>query len=551
MSGTRILIELLGEIALLLWGIHMVHSGVLRAYGSKLRHILGIALENRLKAFFAGLFVTTLLQSSTATAFMAASFTAGGVVDLAAALAVMLGANVGTTLIVQVLSFDIAVVFPVLIFLGVALFRNATGRLRDLSRVAIGLGLILLALHLMIQTIEPVEAAPLLRQVLLAIGHEPLLNIAVAAAFTWAAHSSVAAMLFVMSLANAGVIGTEALLAMVLGANLGSAINPIFEGTHGDPVKLRMPLGNLLNRLLGCLLVLPFLPLLADWLNAIHVTQGRLAADFHTAFNLVLALAFILPLQNFSALLERLLPEKPRDADEATPRYLDDAAIETPTAALSNAAREALRMADVASRMLRGLEGIFAVDDRRRIAEIRRTDDIVDRLNAAIQTYLTEISRQELGDEDRQRLAEVLAFAINIEHIGDSIEKSILELAAKRLKRRLSLSREGLEDIEAMRRLLLDHLQLASHVFVSGDPKLARRLIREKEKFREMESASRESHFARKRAGRAESLETSSLHVDIVRDFKLIDGFIAATVYPLLERTGHLVPSRLAASGSA
>ncbi len=548
MSGTRILTELLGEISLLLWGIHMVHSGVLRAYGSRLRHFLGVALGRRITGFLAGLGVTTLLQSSTATAFMVASFTAGGVVDLSAALAVMLGANVGTTLIVQVLSFDIAIVFPVLIFLGVALFRNANGRLRDLARVAIGLGLLLLALHLMIQTIEPVEAAPLMRDILRAIAGHPLVNVVLAAAFTWAAHSSVAAMLFIISLANAGVMDTEALLAMVVGANLGSAINPVFEGTHGDPVKLRMPVGNLLNRLAGAAVVLPILPWLSQWIQAIHISPGRVAADFHTAFNLVLAVAFIVPLGAYARLLERLLPARPKGRDEATPLYLDEAAIETPTAALSNAAREALRMADVAGRMLNRLKGLFAADDRRRIDEIRRTDDVLDRLNDHIQSYLTRISREELGDDDRQRLNEVLAFAINVEHIGDTIEKSLLELASKRRKKKLTLSREGLADIEGMLELLLDHLQLAANVFVSGEPSLARRLVREKEKFRVLESASRERHFARKRAGRAESVETTNLHIDIVRDLKQIEGFIAATVYPLLERTGQLAQSRLAAT---
>lgn len=538
MSGTRVVIELLGEIALLLWGIHMVHSGVLRAFGSRLRRVLGIALDSRLKAFFAGLFVTTILQSSTATALMASSFAAGGVVDLVPALAVMLGANVGSTLIVQVVSFDITIVFPVLVFAGVALFRQARGWLRDIGRVAIGLGLILLALHLMVQTMEPVEAAPMLKQVLGAISDQPVLNIVLAALFTWAAHSSVAAMLFIMSLAGAGVIGSEALIAMVLGANLGSAINPVFEGTGGDPVRLRLPVGNLINRLAGCLLVLPFLPLLSDWLGSMHGSQVRMAANFHTAFNLVLAIAFIGLLPAFAQLLETLLPEKPKAADEGASRYLDEAAIETPTAALSNAAREALRMVDVAERMLNGLRGILGGDDRRKIADVRRMDDILDRLNHAIQYYLTAISREDLGDEDNARLNEILTFTLNIEHIGDTIDKSLVQLAAKRMKRKVSFSKEGLQDLETLRAMLVGHLRLAASVFATGDAKLVRRLTDEQKTFQEFEAASRKDHFERKRAGRTESLETTSLHIDVVRDFTQIEGFILAAVYPVMERAG-------------
>lgn len=221
MSATHVLIEILGEISLLLWGIHMVQSGIMRAYGSNLRQLLGIALKNRAQAFLAGLGVTAILQSSTATAMMASSFAAAGLVGLVPALAVMLGANVGTTLIVQLLSFDVTIVFPALLFAGVIAFRKGRGRARDLGRTAIGLGLVLVALHLMIETMAPVERAPLLRDLLSTISGAPLLNIVIAAIFTWAAHSSVAAMLFIMSLAGAQVIGPEAALAMVLGANLG------------------------------------------------------------------------------------------------------------------------------------------------------------------------------------------------------------------------------------------------------------------------------------------------------------------------------------------
>src|SRR4028119_2331777 len=156
MSATSVLIHLLGEIALLLWGINMVNSGVQRAFGSDLRWILGIGLKTRLRAFLAGVGVTTVLQSSTATALMVASFTAGGAVDMIPALAVMLGANVGTTLIVQVLSFDITLIFPVLIFAGfIAYRRGASSRVKDLGRVTIGLGLRLPARHLLRETLRP------------------------------------------------------------------------------------------------------------------------------------------------------------------------------------------------------------------------------------------------------------------------------------------------------------------------------------------------------------------------------------------------------------
>jgi phosphate:Na+ symporter len=199
------LLDLAGSVALLLWGLHMVQTGIQRGFGPNLRRWLGTALGNRVGAFAAGLGVTAVLQSSTATGLMVAGFTAGGAVALVPALAVMLGANVGTTLIVQVLSFNVAEVVPALILLGVIMFRRANlARTRDIGRVAIGLGLMLMALHRLVVLTTPYEDLPNLRVVLGAITTEPVLDVLLAAGLTWAAHSSVAVVLLVMSLAAKG-----------------------------------------------------------------------------------------------------------------------------------------------------------------------------------------------------------------------------------------------------------------------------------------------------------------------------------------------------------
>src|SRR5271170_4591638 len=228
------LLDLAGSVALLLWGLHMVQTGIQRGFGPDLRRVLGTALGNRLAAFAAGVGVTAILQSSTATGLMVSGFAAGGAVALVPALAVMLGANVGTTLIVQLLSFDVAQVAPALILLGVIMFRRAgTPRSRDLGRVAIGLGLMLLSLHQLVSLISPYEDLPNLRIVLGAITTTPVLDVLLAAGLTWAAHSSVAIVLLVMSLASKGVVPPHAAFALVLGANLGTALNPLLEGTEG------------------------------------------------------------------------------------------------------------------------------------------------------------------------------------------------------------------------------------------------------------------------------------------------------------------------------
>jgi phosphate:Na+ symporter len=556
--GSMILLDLTGGVALLLWGLHMVHSGIVRAFGSDLRRLLGIALRNRFLAFLAGIFVTALLQSSTATGLMTASFASGGAVDLVPALAIMLGANVGTTLIVQILSFNVSAFAPALFVVGLVAFkRGGRTRTRDLGRVAIGVGLMLLSLHILLDTLAPAEQAPVVRALLAAITGEPVLCVLLAAALTWAAHSSVAVVLLVMSLAYSGFITPVAALALVLGANLGSAINPLIEGSHaGNPATRRLPLGNLFNRLVGCAVVLPFLPPITEALQRIEPNPSRLAADFHTVFNLALALVFIFPLGGLAALLTRYLPAQKKPADLATPLYLDENAVDTPSVALVCAARETLHIGDLVETMLRRTMTALMTDDRKLVAEISRMDNAVDSLDEAVKLYVTKLTRESLDDADGHRAMEIIAFSLNLEHVGDIIDKNLMELAAKKIKRRLVFSKEGAAELAAFHQEVLDNLKLAFSVFMSGDVKIARRLITEKTELRATELAAAESHLARLREGRPESIESSSLHLDILRDLKRIHSHICSVAYPVLEAAGELQPSRLkvaetAASGTA
>ena len=547
--GTTVFLNLIGGIALLLWGLHMVQSGILRAFGADLRRALGIALRNRFSAFLAGVGATALLQSSTATALMTTTFLGDGLVGLVPALAIMLGANVGTTLIVQVFSFDVSMLAPVLLGIGVVVFKNSVRtRIRDLGRVAIGLGLMLLSLHILLDTLAPAESAPNVRALLAAMTGLPILNLIFGAVAAWAAHSSVAIVLLVISLAYSSFITPVAAFALVLGANLGSAINPLLEGGGlGNPIARRLPLGNLINRAFGCALVLPFLQPAVELLGKLDANPVRLVADFHTLFNVALAAIFIVPLPAFAKLLQWLLPPPAAPSDPSDPIYLDVAAIGTPSLALTSAARETLHMGDLVETMLRDTMVALMTDDRKLVSAIERMDNAVDKLHEAIKLYVTRITRESLDDREGTRAMEVIAFAINLEHIGDIIDKNLMELAAKKIKNRLHFSHEGAAELQALHRRVIENLKLALSVFMSGDVKIARQLIEEKVAIRQAERVAAENHLVRLREGRLASIETSSLHLDILRDLKRIHSHICSVAYPVLEAAGELQPSRLKA----
>lgn len=542
------LLGLAGTVALLLWGVRMVQTGVQRAFGSQLRRILGSALRNRAKAVLAGLGVTAVLQSSTATGLMVAGFAAEGLVDLVPALAVMLGANVGTTLIVQLLSVDISELPPALFLLGLLAFqRAASTRTRDLGRVAIGLGLMLLSLHHLLELVTPYEDVPSLRLLMGAVASEPVLDVVLAAVLTWAAHSSVAVVLLIMSFAAKGVVPPHAAFALVLGANLGTALNPVLEGAGGnDPAAKRLPYGNLLNRAVGCVAALVALPVIGPWLVQIVPDNARAVADFHTAFNLVLALVFFPLLPVYARLLQRWLPARVEQADPSRPMYLSASEHEVPAVAIGAAVREALRMADVLEAMLGNARDAIEKEDRRKIHETRRMDDILDNLNTAIKSYLGHLDGEAMTEADHQRVEEVLMFAHNLEHAGDLVDKNVLALTGKLLKRGLVLADgDRAQMVKALERLIVN-LRAAAAVFMTDDLRAARALAAEKQVFREMEDTATQAHFARLRAGATDLAEAGALHLDVLRDLKQVNAhLVSAAAYPVLKSQGELLPHRL------
>lgn len=548
MGSVPTLIDLVGLVALLLWGVHMVRTGLQRAYGTNFRRLLSRTLNNRIKAFLAGLGITALLQSSTATGLMVASFAAGGFVDLKPALAAMLGANVGTTLIVQALSFQVSRLAPLLILVGVLMFRRAIqSQSKDLARVAIGLGLTFMALEQMVRVITPFEDQPGLRALLGLATAAPIAYVLIAAAVTWAAHSSVAIVLITMSFAAKGVVPPTAAFALVLGANLGSAINPVLEGPAGDdPAARRMPMGNLFTRLAGCLVLLPVLEPFSKLWMTFFPDAGHATALFHMAFNLVIAAVFMAVLGPFSRMLIRMFPSRIEPADPSQPLHLDYTALMVPSVGITCAAREALRMSDVLEAMLRNAQDAFQGDDKKKISETKQLDDQIDRLNFSIKRYLASFDSDALSAADDRRFSEILTFITNVEHAGDVIDRNLMEIATKKIKRGLVFPDNVRSEVFGLIERLGQNLRSANAVLLTGDAREARRLAEEKEAFREIETRVTEAHFSYLRSGQTEAVEANSLHLDLIRDLKRINAhLVAAAAYPVLEGQGILLSSRI------
>ncbi len=546
MHGAEIVLNVIGSVALLLWGVRMVRTGLTRAFGATLRQAIAACSRNRFTAFLGGIAITGLLQSSTATALLLSSFAGRGLIPLSIAFAVMLGADVGTTLAAQVLSFDLGWVSPLMIAVGVIGFLSSDAdKSRHVARVAIGLGLMLLSLKLLTLAAAPLRTAHSFVAVLEGLQNEYLLAAIVATAATWFVHSSLSVVLLIMSFAGSGIVGPQLALALVIGANIGGALAPYMAQSGADVEARRVPLANLLTRGIVGVALLPFLGPIVQWLSMIDGSAARLPINFHTAFNLVAAFVFLPFTDVIASLCRRLLPAKPVAADPGKPRHLDPNVLDSPAEALGCAARETLNLGDRVADMLRQTMDVFERNDQRLVKSVENADDAVDRLHEAIKLYLIQVSRAELSEEESKRYVEILSFTMNLEHVGDIVDKNLMELASKKIKNRYAFSPEGLAELKQFHGRVIENLRLALNVFTTRDITLARRLIAEKTAMREAEAKSAESHFARLREGRTASIETSSIHMDVIRDLKRINGHLTSVAYPILEAAGELTDTRL------
>lgn len=543
--GTTVLINLLGGVALLLWGLRMVKTSIISAYGGKLRRHLGRSLSNRFKAFGVGLGVTCLLQSSTATALLASSFASQGL-SAAPALAMLLGADIGTTLVAQALSFDLSLLKPVLIFAGVCLYFNArTERQKHIGQIILGLGLMLLALQLIVSASTPMRESSTIQFLLSSLASEPVLAILIGALISFMAHSSLATVLLVISLGASQSLPLEVGFVLILGANLGGALPAILSTMKAEPSVRRPPLGNLIFRTTGVLLVLPFLGIITQWLPQLEAEPARQLVNFHLLFNLALAIIFLPLVTPAARLVTNLLPDREENENSIKPRYLDRSALDNPAIALSNAMREVLRMGDLLDNMVNKSIEALQQRDSSALKKITQSDDLVDEYHEKIKLYLTELSRRDLGKKNRRRCNQYMSFTTNLEHLGDIVESSLANLISRSLSQNIQFASADMRAIDELHKATQNNMKLAFTVLMNGRVSNARELLEQKTAIREMENKAINIHQRRLRDQVAAPAADSALFLDILRDLKRINSHLASVAYPILDRAGELRASRL------
>ncbi|RKS12510.1 phosphate:Na+ symporter [Pseudomonas sp. WPR_5_2] len=543
------LLNLLSAVALLIWGTHIVRTGILRVYGSNLRHVIGRNMSKRWLAFISGIVVTAMVQSSNATAMLVTSFVGQGLMALTPALATMLGADVGTALMARVLTFDLSWLSPLLIFIGVIFFlsRKQT-RLGQLGRVAIGLGLIILALQLIVEAAAPITHAKGVKVIFASLTGDILLDALMGALFAMISYSSLAAVLLTATLAGAKVIGLPVALGLVIGANIGSGVLAFLSTSMQNAAGRQVALGSLLYKLIGLLLIIPVLGPLVHWIDSLDFSPQEMVIGFHLLYNTTRCLILLPSVGPMARFCAWVLPERAQVNGMAKPRHLDPSALVTPSLALANAARETLRMGDLVDSMLEAMLDVLRGKQTAVTQEVRRLTDDVESLYSAIKLYLAQMPREDLSDQDSRRWAEIIELAINLKLASDLIERMLRKVQQQKTAQRRSFSEVGLEELAGLHAQLISNLRLGLSVFLSADKESARQLLREKRRFRAQERRLAHAHVSRLQRKIVQSIETSSLHLELIADMKRLNSLFCSSAYVVLETsdTGALAADDLA-----
>ncbi|TIR17905.1 MAG: Na/Pi cotransporter family protein [Mesorhizobium sp.] len=551
MSGSVVLLHLAGAVALMLFATRMVKTGVERAYGDVLRHKLRATMRNPVMAVLTGCGLAVALQSSTAVTLLVGSFAGAGIVSGAAGQLAVRGAEIGSALVAKLLTFDLTLLVPLCLIAGTVMFMATERRdWRQTGRILIGVGLLILSLEMIGQASEPLRNSQLMPLIINYFSGDSITTYLLAALVTWLFQSSIAAVLLMATLAGRGLITPELGVVLVLGVNLGSSlIAPML--TRSAPPEVRIvPIGNLLMRGLGSLIMLVLIMTFKPDVTFLGRSAPDQIVNAHILFNVLILLAG-LPLAGLVyRASEKIValgstPQPAATLEVVELSALNESALDTPSQALANATREVVRVCETVEIMLKRIIELYEDADPAKIKALAALDDRVDQKHAAIKLYLAKVTRNPLTEDEALRCQELIGACVKLEQVGDIIVRNMLVHVRKKLERGLEFTPEGWQELCAFHSSVLANARLAFNVLVSRDPETARQLVLEKDLLREREKETSASHFLRLREGTAKSVETSSIHLDTIRDLKQINSLLASIAYPVLEERGLLGGSRL------
>ncbi len=531
------LLSLISALFLLLYGVKIAGEGFQRAAGGRLRNILYSVTSNRILGLGIGALVTAIVQSSSATTVMLVGFVSSGLITLGQAVGVILGANIGTTVTVQLIAFKVYDYAILMIGVGTALIL--LGKKRNVvfaGQGILGFALIFLAMKIMSDTMAPLKESPLFREILLASEGNTLGLFLAAALFTGLIQSSAATIGIALALSLQGLISLEGAIPVILGANVGTCITAFLASLNATGEAKRVAVVHILVKIIGALVVLPLVTPFRDLMLMTAGDLPRQIANAHSVFNIATSLLFLPLTTSLARMAEKIIPEREEETTRFGPKYLNPQVLDSPDVAFGLATREALRMADIAQDMYGKCIKVIINNDPDLLEMVEDMDDQLDILDREIKLYITKLSQKILTENESKREVAILTLVNDLENIGDIIDKNIMELGKKKISNGLHFSDEGQKEITDFYSKVGDNFEMAISAFATGDSDLAWKVLKNKEKLGTMERELKSEHIKRLQKGLKESIDTSSIHLDLLSNLKRINHHITNISYPIIGR---------------
>jgi phosphate:Na+ symporter len=531
-EANLVLFALLGGTALLLYGVRLVGEGLQRAAGTRLRHVLSTLTGDRFRALLVGAGVTAVLQSSSATTVMLVGFASAGLLTLRQTIGVILGADIGTTVTVQLLAFNLLGFAPLVVFLGWLVYTAFGGTVRYIGQAILGFGFLFLGMSLIADGTAPLKQSALFGDLFQALVGQPILLLLLAAVFSALVRSSAATIGIALSFATSGLMNLDGAMPIIFGANVGTAATALVAAIGANAEARRVAAAHAIFKVVGVLIFLPLSVAFADLVRHTTDDPARQIANAHSLFNLLVALLF-LPFTRIAAdVFTRIIPDTGRT--ELGAMYLNPNVLDTPAVALGQAVREVLRMGDAVLQSLRDTIVVFERDDEQLMKEVVRRDDLIDRLEEDIKQYIVKLGEHALTEEQSERESALLFTVVNLEEIGDVIEKELMELAEKKIRGHYRFSPQGWKEITDLHAMVIENLELAISAVATQDHSIAEKVVRHKSNINLMERRLRGSHMQRLRDGLRETIDTSSIHLDVLAGLKRVNSLVAGIGYAVL-----------------
>ena len=540
-------LHIAGAAALLIWAVRLLRTGVERAFSVQLRAFLRRSNANRLQALGSGALAALCLQSATAVAVLVSNFATKGGVGLLAGMAILLGADIGSAIVSQILLVRQEFLIPLLLLCGVVFFlRSSRNEIRQFGRMMIGVGLIFVSLDMIRAATGPLIGSP--ASVMGYLAGDLVTSFLIGALFAWGVHSSVAAVLFFVTLTAQGLLPASGAAAMVLGANAGGAFLAYVLTLTAPMSARRMVMANLVLRGGGAALVLVVLSKSTGNLTWLGTDATRQIINLHLVFNIGLAMVCLPFLGWIASATLRLTPDRDETASPlAQSSALDPSTLDQPSRALPCAAREVMKMGEETETMLRSSMALFESWDAPTAKAITEKAELVSNLHADIKRFLAGLNHKQLSETEQEKAGELASIALNLETAANAISQGLVAQARQINTDGLAFSESGWSDLEDFHDRVLSNTQLALSVLMTGAPDAARQLLRAKDKVRKAEQKLQERHLARLRDSIPASFETSRVHQEALRTLKNINAAFATIGHPIAARSGDLLSTRLSA----